>query len=348
MTTQKAIIVISPQKEGLVTDRAIPALRDDYILVKTVAVALNPTDWKHIANLAPPGALIGCDYAGIVEEVGKSVKKPFKKGDRICGFVHGGNAVQHEDGAFAEYIVAKPEVQMRIPDNLSFQEAATLGVGISTVGQGLYQSLKLASPLNPLKTPETILIYGGSTATGTLAIQFAKLSGYKVLTTCSRRNFDLVKSLGADEVFDYNDSGAAAAINAATDDKLKLVFDTISIEASTKFCDTALSSAGGEYSALLAVGIERENVNDRWTLAYTTVGEEFSFGPYKFPAKPEDKEFADKFCSEAQELLAAGKIKVHPPQVNPGGLKGVIEGLELLKNDKVSGQKLVYNIADTA
>jgi NADPH:quinone reductase-like Zn-dependent oxidoreductase len=75
---------------------------------------------------------IGCDYAGIVEEVGSKVTKPFKKGDRVCGFAHGGNEVNHEDGAFQNYIVAKGDVQIKIPENLSFEEAATLGVGITT------------------------------------------------------------------------------------------------------------------------------------------------------------------------------------------------------------------------
>ncbi|KAJ5714729.1 uncharacterized protein N7483_011910 [Penicillium malachiteum] len=342
MSTQKAVIVTSPQQAGLVTDRAIPALRDDYILVKTEAVALNPTDWKHVAYLSPPGVLVGCDYAGVVQEVGKDVKKPFKKGDRVCGFAHGGNAVQPEDGAFAEYVVAKGDVQMPIPDNLSFQQAATLGVGISTVGQALYQSLKLASPSEPLKTPEPILIYGGSTATGTLAIQFAKLSGYKVFTTCSPRNFDLVKSLGADEAYDYNDTKSAAAIRAATGDKLKLVFDTISLPESIKFCDAALSTEGGEYSNLLPGPIERANVNSRYTLGYTIIGEAFSFGPNPVPAKPQDLEFGTKWWAEAEKLLAAGKIKV-----NPGGLKGVLDGLQLLKEDKVSGEKLVYNVSET-
>ncbi|BCS02740.1 zinc-binding alcohol dehydrogenase family protein [Aspergillus luchuensis] len=346
---QKAITVTAPKKGDLVTDRPIPKLRDDYILIKTVSVALNPTDWKHIEYLAPTGVLVGCDYAGIVEEVGPAVKKPFKKGDRVCGFVHGANAVQPEDGTFAEYIVAKGDIQMHIPDNLSFQDAATLGVGITTVGQALYQSLKLELPTEPAKGGNAgpILIYGGSTATGTLAIQFAKLSGYKVLTTCSPRNFDLVKGLGADEVFDYNAPNAAAEIRKATDNKLKLVLDTISLEASAKFCDEAISTEGGEYSALLAVGIERKNVNDRWTLAYTAVGEEFMFGETPFPAKPEDKEFAAKFWDIAQKLLAEGKIKVHRPSVRGEGLKGVLEGLQLLKADKVSGEKLVYNVAET-
>lgn len=178
-TTQKAIVLQAPKNAQLVTDRPIPHLRDGYILVKTVAVALNPTDWKHIDFLAKPGPLIGCDYAGTVEAVGAGVTKPFQKGDRVAGFAHGGDAVQHENGAFAEYIVAKADMQMRIPDGVSFEEAATLGVGITTVGQGLYQSLKLPLPTVPAGQNEKkglpVLIYGGSTATGTLAIQFAKL-----------------------------------------------------------------------------------------------------------------------------------------------------------------------------
>ncbi|KAH8697836.1 zinc-binding oxidoreductase [Talaromyces proteolyticus] len=350
MSVQKAIVVVSPQKEGLVSDRPIPALRDDYILVKTVSVALNPTDWKHIAYVSPVGSLIGCDYAGIVEEVGKDVKKPFKKGDRICGFAHGGNASQLEDGAFAEYVVVKGDVQSHIPENLSFQEAATLGVGITTVGQALYQSLKLALPTQPISKEKSVhlLIYGGSTATGSLAIQFAKLSGYTVLTTCSPRNFDLVKSLGADAVFDYNDPNAAAEIRKYTDDKLTLAFDTITTSDSAKFCGEALSSSlVGDCTLLANVNVERENVRSRWTLGYTALGESFDFGPVKIEAKPEDKEYAAIFWELATKLLGEGKIKVHPPKVNPGGLKGVLDGLQLLRDNKVSGEKLVYNVDET-
>ena len=83
--------------------------------------------------------------------------------------------MNHDAGAFAEYAIAKGNVQLKIPDSLSFEEAATLSVGIMTVGQGLYQSLGLPLPTQPAKEAFPILIYGGSTATGTLAIQFAKL-----------------------------------------------------------------------------------------------------------------------------------------------------------------------------
>ena len=74
--------------EAKVVEAPVPKLRDDYILVKVKAVALNPTDWKHVAWLTDAGSRIGCDYAGIVEEVGSKVTKDFKKGDRVAGFTH--------------------------------------------------------------------------------------------------------------------------------------------------------------------------------------------------------------------------------------------------------------------
>jgi NADPH:quinone reductase-like Zn-dependent oxidoreductase len=178
--SQRAIIIQKPGVAALVDNAPIPKLRPDYILVKVYAVALNPTDWKHIDFLCPaPGALVGCDYAGVVISVGEAVTNDLRPGDRVCGFVHGANYVNHEDGTFAEYIVAKGDLQIKVPTTMSFEAAATLGVGITTVGQGLYQSLKLPLPGtkdsgNP-GSPIPVLIYGGSTATGVLAIQMAKL-----------------------------------------------------------------------------------------------------------------------------------------------------------------------------
>ncbi|KAE8150947.1 chaperonin 10-like protein [Aspergillus avenaceus] len=344
--SQKSV-TITALKQASVAPRPLPKLRDDYILVKTASVALNPTDWKHIVLEAPVGLLVGCDYSGVVEEVGSAVKKSFRKGDRVCGFVHGSNKTQPEDGAFAEYIVAKGDVQMHMPDSLSFEDGATLGVGITTVGQGLYQSLKLALPNNPISEPEPILIYGGSSATGSLAIQYAKLSGYKVFTTCSPHNFDFVKKLGADAVYDYHDPETALAIRQATNDNLKLVFDTISIDASARYCDNALSTKGGEYSNLLASKVPRENVNSRGTLGYTVFGETFQKGARDWPAQPQDLEFGEMFWNLAETLIAEGKIKPHPAKVGAHGFQGVLGGLELMKEDKVSGEKLVYNVADT-
>ena len=71
----------------------IPKLRDDYILVRTVAIALNPTDWSTLDAKGDDGTIVGCDYAGIVEDVGKAVEKSVKKGDRVAGFGHGGASI---------------------------------------------------------------------------------------------------------------------------------------------------------------------------------------------------------------------------------------------------------------
>ncbi len=80
-----------------------------------------------------------------------------------------------EDGAFAEFAMVKDGHIVKIPNGLSFEEAATLGTGVTTVGQSLYMTMKLPLPTEPTKASFPILIYGGSTATGTLAIQYAKL-----------------------------------------------------------------------------------------------------------------------------------------------------------------------------
>lgn len=279
-----------------------------------------------------------------MEEVGPKVTKAFKKGDRVCGMAHGCNVSQHEDGTFAEHIVVKGDVQMKIPENLSFEDAATLGVGLITVGQGLYQSLGLSLPNNPSQKGEFILIYAGSTATGTLGIQFAKASGYHVITTCSPHNFDLVRSLGADAVFNHRDPECGKKIREYTNNRLAMAWDTISLPASAEVCASALTtSPDARYSCLLQVEFPRPDIKPTVTLAYTAFNEEFRLVNRVIPIVPGDFEFAKEFIEICKELLAAGKVKVHSPRVNKG-LKGVLGGLQLLKNGKVSGKKLVFMV----
>lgn len=132
---QKAIVIKSRGNASLVSDAPVPRLRDDYILVKTVAVAINPTNWQHIDGEGPVGGTVGCDYAGTVVAVGPNVTKSFAKGDRVCGFIHGSNGDNHEDGAFAEYVTAKGDLQIPIPNGMTFEQAATLGVGMYDASQ---------------------------------------------------------------------------------------------------------------------------------------------------------------------------------------------------------------------
>ncbi|APA06732.1 hypothetical protein SS1G_04675 [Sclerotinia sclerotiorum 1980 UF-70] len=350
MPSNTAIVVQKPG-EAKAAEASIPKLRDDYILIKTKAVALNPTDWKHVEWLTSNGARIGCDYAGIVEEVGSAVTKDFKKGDRVCGVCHGGNEVNHDDGAFGNIITAKGDIQIKIPDNLSFEEASTLGVGITTVGQGLYQSLELPLPNAPTSEKFPVLIYGGSTATGALAIQYAKLSGLQVITTSSAHNFAYLESLGADKVFDYNSPTCAQDIKEYTKDSIKHAFDCISEGNSIEITVSAMSSSGGVYSTLLPVPTENvhkfnDKIENKSTLAYTAVGEQFTFGANTIPAIPGHFEFGVKFWEISQGLLAEGKLKVHKVSVNKygEGFEGILAGMQALKEGKVSGEKLVFTL----
>ncbi|KAF3042728.1 hypothetical protein E8E12_009390 [Didymella heteroderae] len=342
MSTQKAVVHVKKGVSELRSDVPLPKVQDNFMIVKTKAVALNPTDWKSLESSPSKGAIVGCDYAGVVEEVGNGVKD-VKVGDRVAGFARGGDPADHSNGAFAEHIKAKAGIHAKISENISWEDASTLGVGITTVGQGLYQSLGLPLPPAKVSEPTPVLIYGASTATGTLAVQFAKLSGAVVFATASPHNFDLVKKLGADHVFDYNDPECGSKIRKASDDKLKLVFDCIAEHGSEKICCDAISSSGGDYSALLPGPLQnfpRKDVKHRWTLGYTALGEKFSDN---YPAKPEDYEFGVKFWKAAEGLFNSGKVKAHPTLVRDG-LEGVPQGLIDLKDGKVSGKKLVYRV----
>lgn len=201
------------------------------------------------------------------------------------------------------------------------------------------------------------MIYGGSTATGILGIQFAKASGCKVITTCSPRNFDYVRSLGADAVIDYTQFSSPDAFGARVReelggaDDLTLAWDCVGSEDSARLCVSAMSrEKGGQYRSLLGVDDKvvkavNPKVQGGVTLAYFIFGEEFKkWGP--FPAKPEDFEFGKMFWEMTRGLLAEGKIKAARQDVNRGGkgLEGVLKGLQEMREERVSGVKLVYTL----
>ena len=166
-----------------------------------------------------------------------------------------------------------------------------------------------------------------------------------MITTCSPRNFDLVKSLGADFVFDYNSDSCASEIRKASQDSLQHVFDCISTDASAKICADSFGPQGGKYSSLQPVqSFPRKDITNALTIAYTSFGEAFKFKSREIPAVKADFDFGVKFARLTNELLAEGKIKVHPPDVRSGGLDGILDGLQGLKENKVSGAKLVYQI----
>ncbi|KAI1823640.1 GroES-like protein [Xylaria intraflava] len=354
-STTKAIVIAERGKAEIKT-LPIPKVRDGYVLVKVNAVGLNPTDWKsiHGAEKIHIGSRSGCDYAGEVAEVGPGLAKDVKKGDRISGMTFGANPNVTESGAFGGYTLAKPHMSLKTPAGISDEEAATLGVAVITVGQGLYQSLQLPLPNKPASTPFPILIYGGSTGMGLYGIKYAKLSGLTVIATSSPHNFDLLKSLGADHVFDYKSPTVGADIRALTKNKLKYAWDCTGFGGEISAAALSDNEEGGKPKLGTIIPIERkvvEKINPavdgpHFTLGYRAVGADITGLSDFLKSAPGDVEFGAMFWSLTQELLEQGKLKPIKPDVNRlgKGLEGVLHGLDELKNDKVSGTKLVYTL----
>jgi len=167
------------------------------ILVKVRAAAANPLDWHYLrgtpyvmrlgAGLRRPSEIrLGVDYSGVVESVGAGVTR-FKPGDEVFGA---------RTGAFGEYVAAKSDGSVVLkPPNISFEQAASVPVAAVTALQALR-----AGGVGP---GTKVLINGASGGVGTFAVQIAKAQGAVVTGVCSGRNFELVKSLGADAVIDY-------------------------------------------------------------------------------------------------------------------------------------------------
>ncbi|OHF03969.1 TOXD protein [Colletotrichum orchidophilum] len=346
-------IIIEGRGKAAITTSSLPKLRDGYILVKTTAVAINPSDWKHIDFMwvgNPSGTRPGLEYAGIVVEVGNGVEKDFKVGDRVFGIVNGSNVRQKEDGAFAEYLVAKGSLQMKIPGHVDDMEAAAITSGLVAVGQGLYQSLQLPLPTKPSPEPIPLFIYGGSTASGIMGIQFAKMSNCTVIVTCSPKNFDYVKSLGADFCVDYKAEDCAEQVKTFTKGRLRHAWDCIATAQSARICAAAMSMRGGHYSSLLyLVPSIVKKVNPKiecsTTLGYTILGETIEKETVIEP-RLGDYKFGKMFWGVSEKLLQDDKFRPARQIVNQGGagLEGVLHGIQYLKQGNVSAGKLVYTI----
>ena len=174
-----------------------------------------------------------------------------------------------------------------------------------------------------------------------------------MITTCSPRNFPLVKSLGADVVFDYHSPTCGTDIQKYTNDSLYYALDCYSDESSVRICADALASSPPTSGETLRLGTlaplksTRKDVEHLSAFGRAAFGEEFTILGHTIPTNPKHYEFAAKFFQRAQGLLAEGKLKPHPIEIRPHGLVGVLSGLEDLRMQKVSGKKSVYRIADT-
>jgi NADPH:quinone reductase-like Zn-dependent oxidoreductase len=177
-------------------EKPVPA--SDEVLVKVHAASVNPLDWHYMRGApyvmramsgigVPDSKLMGADFAGTVEAIGENVTR-FKPGDAVFG---GG------DGAFGEYLIKRESGAItHKPENVSFEQAAAVPIAAVTALQALRDK-------GQLKAGQKVLINGASGGVGTYAVQIAKAWGAEVHGVCSTRNVEMVRSIGADKVFDY-------------------------------------------------------------------------------------------------------------------------------------------------
>jgi NADPH:quinone reductase-like Zn-dependent oxidoreductase len=202
-------------KNGLsFNETAKPIINASDVLIETKAAGLNPIDYKlvnghlkEIVALNLPNT-IGFDLSGVVVEKGAEVTK-FEIGDMVYARVP-----QNQMGTVAEYVAVASKVISKKPDNISFEEAASLPlVGLTSI-----QALERVG----LKENDRILIHAGSGGVGSFAIQYAKAKGAYVFTTTSTKNVDWVKALGADCVIDYKKEDYKTIVS-----EIDIVFDTL-------------------------------------------------------------------------------------------------------------------------
>lgn len=145
------------------------------------------------------------------------------------------------------------------------------------------------------------------------------------------------------------DETVGEKIRKATNDKLKLVFDTVAVESSAAICGHAFGSNGGIYCSLLDIACPRERVTSTPFLGYSMSGEDFIFEGEKFAAAPEDFEFAVKCLRDVEDAWAKGEWKSHPESVLPGGLLGAVDGMSLMRDGRgPRGEKWVYRVNETS
>ncbi|POY71205.1 hypothetical protein BMF94_5517 [Rhodotorula taiwanensis] len=347
--TMKAVVVPSKGQTEL-KDVPTPEPAAGQVVVKTLAIALNPTDWKHRDFLAPPGSWLGCDFSGTVDKVGDGVDN-LKQGDRVAGFVHGGQ--WEGEGSFAEYVKAEANLVWRVPDSLSDEQAAAAGgVGPWTAIQALYMRLGLATPSSPSKEGEPVLIWGGSTSVGLYALQFLKAGGYTPVSVSSKKSYDLVKKFGAAATFDYNDPEVSAKI-AKEFPSLQYGLDCISEGKTTVSIVKAIKGAKGTGRVITLLlnkdseikDVAGDNIKVEMTLAYTTLGVEFDWPGMTFPAMPEHKSRMEDWCAKGlPQVFESGAVKPNPIHSMSGGLENITEGLEYVKAGKNRGVKVTYKV----
>lgn len=293
-----------------IVDIQTPAIQSGMVLVEVKAASLNPIDTAvregYTQSWAPVElpVTLGGDIAGIVSEVGDGVTG-FQVGDKVYGQA---SALGGGSGALAEFALTKPEQLGLLPENIDFNEAASLPlVGVSAL-QGLQTHINL-------QPGQKILITGGAGGIGTTAIQIAKHLGAQIVTTVGTQAVDYAKQLGADEVIDYTSQAVG------TDQEFDAVFDTVGGETFEKAL--AVVKKGG-VAVTMAGQVDEAKAKE---LEITTIGQM--------------THITTTALEELSDLITSNIVTPHIGKTFP--LDNVKEAFEARENASVIG-KIVISI----
>lgn len=189
----------------------------------------------------PRKSILGVELAGEVEDVGKNVTR-FKKGDQLFAMTG------MKFGGYAEYICLPEKGTIAVkPENVTYEEAASISFGGTTA---LHFFRK-----GTIQTGQKVLIYGASGAVGTAAVQLANYYGAEVTGVCSAKNSELVKSLGADRVIDYQNENFTEK-----QERYDLIFDAVG-KITKNQCKAALA-LNGRFVSVEGQGIAKVQTKD--------------------------------------------------------------------------------------
>lgn len=309
------------------------------LLIKNELIALNPVEAKIAKHALLPiqyPAILGSSFGGTVAAVGAQVTG-FKVGDKVAGYKppHSSGS---KYGAYQRYVVVQAETATKVPEGTDISVPVSLTGNLSTVVGLFTGSAGLEKPdfnSSPPARGKKVLIYGGTSSFGSLAVQYVAQAGYDVVTTTSPRHQVLISKIGAAKVIDHTQNHDALVKALTAEGPYDIVVDSISLPNTIKVISEVLAAqGGGKILALLPPfgpetlpqGVVREFASWGATLA-----EEKNAGLLEWA-----------FHTYLPQGLASGKILPLAIEKVSGGLEGLNKALGILAGG-VSGAKLVVD-----
>ncbi|CAK1367935.1 Zinc-binding alcohol dehydrogenase domain-containing protein cipB [Cercospora beticola] len=350
MPDNKAAWIPAPKARLEVQPAPYPTPGPKDIIIKTSHVAINPLEYK-IQDTNPPiggkeipyPTILGADLSGTVVEIGSEVSTRHV-GDRVIANANGAQTGQPSRGGFQLYVRLDESNTTLLPVNVPFEAGAVLPLACDTAAAGLFVPEQLGLHTNALGGEATsstaagpgsvLLVWGGSSSVGCCAIQMAKAAGYEVYTTASKRNHDLVRSIGASKVFDHTQPDVESEITAALDGKTVIgAYDAI-VDRERSFLPCAKILAKTTGPRKIAAVLNPPNVQ----LPEGVVAQRLSIPALR--AGPVYKIVHDWM----EKALANGSLQPKPnPEIVGEGFEYIQNGIDRMRKG-VSATKLVIKV----